>query len=139
MSNKQLLGLIGSLVLIIGVFVPVVSMPIVGTMNAYSFERGDGKIVLVLAIISLVLVVIKKYKGLWFTGIASLIMSISTFIYIQSRVASVKAELQTSLSKHPFAGLGESVVNSVQLEWGLAILFIGAVLIISAVAIKESE
>lgn len=138
MSNKQILGFIGSLVLIVSVFMPVVSIPLSGTMNAFSFERGDGKIVLALGVISIIIVLVKKYKGLWFTGFASLGMSIATFTYIQGRVASVKAQLQSS-SNSPFGGLGELALNSVQVQWGLAVIFIGAVLVLTAAAIKESE
>ena len=38
MQTKQLLGLIGSIALFIGVFAPILSVPIVGNMN-YDPER----------------------------------------------------------------------------------------------------
>jgi hypothetical protein len=61
MNTKQLLGLIGSIVLFIGVFTPIVSVPIMGNMNYFQNGKGDGTIVLVLAVISLILVLAKKY------------------------------------------------------------------------------
>ena len=69
MNTKQLLGLIGSIVLFIGVFTPIVSVPIMGNMNYFQNGQVDGTIVLIFAVISLVLVLAKKFKGFWFTGI----------------------------------------------------------------------
>ena len=36
MKTKQLLGLIGSIVLFIGVFSPIISVPIMGNMNYFN-------------------------------------------------------------------------------------------------------
>ncbi|OGM59103.1 hypothetical protein A3A75_05595 [Candidatus Woesebacteria bacterium RIFCSPLOWO2_01_FULL_39_10] len=137
MNKKQLLGLIGSLVLIIGVFTPIVSLPFVGSMNYFNNGNGDGTIVLILAIASLVVVFLKKYKFLWITGLASLGMMLFTFINFQGKMASVKSEMQSGLEGNPFAGLGELALQSVQLQWGWIILVIGAVLLIVSAAIKE--
>src|ERR1043165_399933 len=53
--TKYLLGIAGSLVLFVGVFTPIVSMPVVGNVNYFQNGEGDGVIVLILALISLVL------------------------------------------------------------------------------------
>ena len=45
MNTKQILGLIGSIVLFIGVFTPIVSVPIMGNMNY--FQNGKGPYVLI--------------------------------------------------------------------------------------------
>jgi len=80
MNTKQLLGLIGSIILFVGVFAPIVSVPIMGNMNYFQNGKGDGTIVLLLAVVSLVLVLAKKYKGLWITGLGSLAVMAFTFI-----------------------------------------------------------
>ena len=55
-----MLGLIGSVVLFIGVFAPIVSVPIMGNINYFQNGQGDGMIILVLAVISLILVLMGK-------------------------------------------------------------------------------
>ncbi|MBI9082217.1 MAG: hypothetical protein JEZ11_01385 [Desulfobacterales bacterium] len=50
MGTKQILGLIGSIILFVGVFTPIFSVPIMGNMNYFQNGKGDGTIVLVLAI-----------------------------------------------------------------------------------------
>lgn len=139
MSKKQMLGLIGSIVLIIGVFTPIVSLPIVGSMNYFNNGQGDGTIVLGLAIVSLIVVLFKKYKALWLTGFASLGMLLYTFMNFQGRMAEARSEMQAQLEGNPFAGIGEMALQSVQIQWGWVVLVIGAVLLLVAAGLREKE
>ena len=139
MKTKQLLGLIGSIVLFVGVFTPIVSVPIVGNMNYFQNGKGDGTIVLILAIISLVLVLANKYKGLWFTGIGSLGAVLFAFINFQSKMSQAKADMDAELAGNPFRGLADMAMQSVQLQWGWALLIVGAALVIASAASKEKE
>jgi hypothetical protein len=134
---KLLLGIIGSIVLFIGVFTPIVSVPIMGNMNYFQNGKGDGTIVLVLAVISLVLVLAKKYKGLWFTGTGSLGVMLFTFINFQSKMSQAKADMESQLAGNPFRGLADMAMQSVQLQWGWALLIVGAALVIASAAMKD--
>jgi len=137
MKTKQLLGLIGSIVLFIGVFTPIVSVPIMGNMNYFQNGKGDGTIVLILAVVSLVLVLANKYKGLWCTGVGSLGVMLFTFINFQSKMSQVKADMESELAGNPFRGLADMAMQSVQLQWGWALLIVGAALVIASAAIKD--
>ena len=130
LSEKQILGLIGSIILIFGVFAPLISIPIMGSLNYIQNGEGDGVIILLLAAVSLILVALKKYKGLWFTGFGSLALLAFTFINLQIRIY----ETQQELVDNPFAGLA-----TIQLQWGWAVLAIGAVLVIASAAIEEES
>ncbi|WP_295400866.1 hypothetical protein [uncultured Thiocystis sp.] len=136
MTTKKLIGLIGSIFLCIGVFAPIASVPIMGDVNYFQNGRGDGSIVLVLALISLVLVLAEKYKGLWFTGIVSLGIMLFTFINFHSKISQVKADMESELASNPFRGLADAAIQSVQLEWGFALLIVGAVLVIASAAMR---
>jgi hypothetical protein len=137
MDKKQVLGLIGSVVLFLGVFMPIVSVPVMGDMNYFQNGKGDGVLIIILAAISLILTLSKKYKGLWFTGFGSLGIMVFTFINFQMRMSSARTDLQRELVGNPFAGLGELALEFVQLQWGWAVLIVGAALIIATAAIKE--
>lgn len=139
MNTKQLLGLIGSIILFIGVFAPIVSIPIMGNMNYFQNGKGDGTIVLVLAVVSLVLVLVKKYNGLWFTGLGSLAVMAFTFINFQMKMSEAKAQMETELAGNPFRGLADIAMQSVQLQWGWALLVVGAALVIASAAIKADS
>jgi len=139
MNTKQLLGLIGSIVLFVGVFAPIVSVPIMGNMNYFQNGKGDGTIILILSVVSLVLVLAKKYKGLWLTGLGSMAVMAFTFINFQMKMSEAKAQMETKLAGNPFRGLADIAMQSVQLQWGWALLIVGAALVIASAAIKEDS
>ena len=136
-GTKQLLGLIGSTVLFVGVFAPIVSVPIMGNINYFNNGKGDGVIVLVLAVISLILVLLKKFKGLWFTGLGSVGIMVFTFVNFQISLANTINQMETELAGNPFRGIADMAMQSVQIQWGWALLIVGAVLVIASAAIKE--
>lgn len=136
-NNKKLIGIIGSIVLLLGVFTPIVSIPIVGNINYFRNGSGDGTIVLIIAVISLVSILLNKNKFLWFTGIGSLGVMLFTFINFQIRIADLKSEMQTGLEDNPFKGLAEIAMNSVQLQWGWVVLIIGVALVITSASMKD--
>lgn len=137
MNTKQLLGLIGSVVLFIGVFAPIVSVPIMGNMNYFQNGQGDGTIILVLAAASLVLVLAEKYKILWFTGSASLAVMLLTLVDFQARISQLKENMELELVDNPYRGLADMAISSIQLQWGWALLVVGAVLVIISAALKN--
>ncbi|MDR2560555.1 MAG: hypothetical protein LBC63_02130 [Holophagales bacterium] len=126
-KNKHLLGLIGSAILFVGIFAPIFAVPIVGNINSFGItitKDADsmrfGTVILLLAVISFVLTLLKKYEGLWFTGITSLFFVLYSFI----RLNQASNKLKTVM------------VNP---QWGLALLVIGAVLLIYSAAIKNKH
>ena len=138
MNTKQILGLIGSVVLFIGVFTPIVSVPIMGNMTYFQNGQGDGMIILVFAVISLILVLMEKYKALWVTGSASLAVMLLTLFNFQTKMSQFKADMELELADNPFRGLADMAISSVQLQWGWALLVAGAVLVIVSAALKET-
>ncbi|MEO6484686.1 MAG: hypothetical protein ABIO54_04175 [Pyrinomonadaceae bacterium] len=135
----QILGLAGSAILFVGVFMPIISLPIVGSMNYFQNGRGDGVIILLIAILSGFLSLGKRYRFLLYTGGGSLIILALTFIFFQVRMSQAQAEMKKSMGNNPFAGLGDAMMNSVQISWGWAVLILGAVLLIAAALIKREE
>ncbi len=149
---RQLVGLFGSIILVVGVFTPIgsiilsvrVFMPIlgvpIGNLNYFQNGKGDGMIVLILAVISLVLVLIKAYEWLWFTGLGSMGVLLFTFINFQSRmsqaIANMKSELAGNRDLADLADLADMAILSVQLQWGWALLIVGAALVIASAAMK---
>ena len=139
MNTRQLIGLIGSIALFVGVFAPIVSIPIMGNINYFQNGEGDGTIVLFLAAISTILVLTKHYMGLWFTGFGSLSIMLFTFVNFRSNLAQSKMDMESELEGNPFSGLADLAMQSVQLQWGWALLVVGAVLVISCAGMKDES
>ena len=114
MRTKQITGLLGSAMLFIGLFVPLISIPTIENVNYFiCSKKSDVMITLVLAIMSFILVLAKKFKALWFTGLLGLGMTSTTFINFQMWTPNV-----------PF-------------KWGCALLIIGPALIIVSAAMES--
>ncbi len=50
----------------------------------------------------------------------------------------MKTHTDTELKDNPFRGVAEFAVESVQLQWGWAVLVIGIALLIAAAAMKDT-
>ncbi len=138
-SKKQKVGLIGSAMLFLGVFTPIVHLPIVGDLNYFRNGQGDGVIVLLLAIASSIFILLKKYKIVWITGLTTLGVIFWTFINLQGKITSATEEMRNQLAGNPLAGLGDLAVQSIQLQWGWGILALGGILVIVSVVLKEEN
>jgi hypothetical protein len=131
-----MLAIVGAFLLFVGVFLPIVSMPIVGSLNYFHNGQGDGTIVLVLAAISIILAVTKSFRGLWVTGLCSIGLMLFALVGFLMRISEVREQMQTQLADNPFRGLADVAMNSVQLQWGWAVLILGGVLIVVAAAMR---
>lgn len=136
---KQGLGLIGSVALFIGVFTPIISIPIAGNMNYFQNGKGDGSIILVLAGISLIAVFMKEFRALLGTGVVSLGVLLFTLVQFQLKMDEVKSEMDADLAGNPFRGLADMAVQSIQLQWGWAVLVVGAALLIGSGTFRHNQ
>lgn len=137
MTRKSIIGVMGSIVLFIGVFTPILSVPVIGSLNYFQNGKGDGVIILILAVLSLVFALRKNYKGMWITGFASLCVIGFTFMNIQMKMSEIKKQMDIDLAGNPFRGIADMALQSFQIQWGFAILLIGAGVVLIAAAIKE--
>ena len=129
--DKKELGIAGSIILFIGVFTPIVSVPILGSLNYFRNGEGDGAIVLILATIAFVLALTEKLKYLWIPGLGSLGVMLFTFLTFMSRKSQLKTEIFSKAEGNPLLrGIAGMAMESVQLQWGWAIMFVGASLTI---------
>lgn len=135
MDNKQLLGILGSVMLGIGVFMPLISLPVVGSINYFHNGKGDGVFVLVFAFISLLLVLSHRYRGLWVTSLLSAALLLFSVTRFQWGMSELKADMSTELAGNPFRGIADVAVASIQLQWGLGVMVIGLTLLIVVAAL----
>lgn len=118
---------------------PLIKFPIVGDINYFNNGKGDGVIVLVLALISLACVILNRCKFLWFTGTGSFLMLFVTLFTFLNKMSQARADMEFQLSGNPFRGLADMAIQSIQLQWGWAMLVIGSSLLILSAAIKEQS
>jgi hypothetical protein len=139
MNTQKLLGFSGSAVLALGAFLPIVSLPIVGSINYFNNGQGDGIFIVLLAAIASVLTFLGQYKFLWIPGAVSLILLLFTLTRFIQVLNDAQSELTDSLAGNPFAGLAEGLIASVQLQWGWMVLFLGSIAIVSATFVRKAD
>lgn len=137
MNRKHQLGIAGSIILFVGVFLPIISVPIMGNTNYFQNGKGDGTAVAVLAVISFFLVVAKRYTILWLTGLASLVVILTNLVSILSKISDAKQRMGSDLADNPFKDLADIATQSIQLQWGWAVLIVGAGMLIACAALKD--
>ena len=135
----------GAVLLLIGVFLPCIRFPIFEASggfhpaydSSYSFILGAGIVVFFLGGASFFLVIVKRYQGLWFTGLGSLACLVFDFIYFLLLRESMmrdfrQAMMQYESAPNPFSRMSGLFIRP---DWGFAVLLIGAALVIAAAAI----
>jgi len=131
-NKHQTIGLIGSGLLIVGAFLPVVSVPILGAQTLFQNGEGDGSVILVLAVVSVVLVILERMRGLFITGGLSLLLLVVSFFTLRSRISDIKNQLSIELEDNPFKELAQTGVDLVQAQYGWGVLLMGTILLIVA-------
>jgi hypothetical protein len=143
MKTKQLLAVFGSILLFLGVFAPLISFPIVGSLNYFQNGKGDGFYILALAATSLILALTSRYEELWLTGGGSLAVLTFTFVQFQLMHQQILSDMNKELAGNPFAGLAQlavdSYVDSVQIQWGWALLLVGVGMVLAGAALKDER
>ncbi len=134
--NRQTVGFVGSALLVVGVFTPLIVLPLVGGVNYFQHGEGDGKFVLILGVLSAMAVRKQRYRALWLTGIASLALVTSAFVSFRAKLAEAKASMAADLGGSAFREFSERLVGPAQLSWGFAVLVIGAVMLLAAASMK---
>jgi hypothetical protein len=119
--------LVAAAVMALGAFCPLVSIPIVGSLNYMMGGRGDGIIIVGCsgAIIALVVTGYRRMSAIFAAG--ALIMMVVTLARFAEALSKAQHELlKPTTGPNPFGGLAKLMANSVGLQWGWVLLFGGA-------------
>jgi len=138
-GQKELIGFIGVGFILIGIFLPFIKIPIIGNMNYFRNGEGDGVILLILAMGSLVFILLNKMKWLWLTGIGSTLTLLFTCYNLQTKMHEIKEGMDKSLAGNPFRGIADTMVESIQMEVGIPVLIIGILLIIMSAYLNSKQ
>ena len=136
---RALLGYGGAAVLALGVWAPIVRLPMVGPMNYFHNGDGDGIILLALAAVSVLVVALRRWFVLYGTGLGALAFLGHAIYDWNHRMALAGAKYSADMVGNPFAGIGQAMIESAQLEWGWAVLFVGAGLLVAAAALRDNR
>jgi hypothetical protein len=81
----------------------------------------------------------EKFRALFPTGSACFAVLTFTFLNIQTRLSETKLRMDTELAGNLFRGVADLAVNFVQIQWGFAVLILGACFVMVAAALDDSQ
>lgn len=139
--NDKVIGFAGAGLLIVGLFVPIATLPFLGsvTMMSNGFNVV-ATILLVLGLASGFLIWADRRDTVIWTGGSALLIVIYMFARLQWSMAEMQATMAEKLDGNPFAGVAQAAMASVGLQWGWLILAAGpALLVFVSVKDRRSE
>lgn len=130
MEREQLVGFAGVILLVIGVFLPIVHVPIVGSLSYMANGWGDGWVVFIFAVIAGGLIAVRAYPWVAIPALLAMSVCINTLWHFSSLMVQLRESAERNLHDNPFAGLAQLAIASVGLEWGWVVLFLGILCLI---------
>ncbi|MBX3429709.1 MAG: hypothetical protein KF779_09015 [Hyphomonadaceae bacterium] len=138
MVNRNL-ALAGAVLLIVGLFVPIVSVPVFGNINLITNANAAGLALLALAVLTAALAAKPNTleQVLW-PGLAAVAVISYSFVTLLLRLAAMRQSVR-DLDGNPFAGFVQGAMASIQVQWGWLPLAGGASLVLYAALCTWSD
>lgn len=131
--DNRIVALIGVVLLIVGVFLPIVSMPIVGTMNMLlpGGQIGDGIFILFFALVGGGLALAGKVRHVVWPALASLAFTAWKYVSLQGTLEEARTRMADQIGMD--SGMSSSLTDAVQMQFlGWAVLGLGGIVLLVA-------
>lgn len=135
----QLMGFVGVAITILGIFSPILTAPVVGTVNYFKNGSEEAIILIVLTAFSTFLLAKKHYSWLYGSSVWAFLLVGGTFWYYQSLISDLKASTDRELAGNPFRGLADMAMAATGLSWGWVLLFLGTGLVVMAAYLRKRK
>lgn len=135
--GRQTLAVTAGILLVFGVFTPIVSFPFVGDVDFFRAGYGDGYILLAMAGLSMALAVTGRWKQVLVPGLGALAVVLWTFLSVQGTVSQARSGAPAALAGNPHEGLAASVMQAIEWKWGWLLLFAGSGLLVYSAARRD--
>jgi hypothetical protein len=130
MKSKNLINLIGTAAVIVGVFSPLINIPIIGSISYASQQQGEGFILIGAVLVGALCAVLKVY---WPSIISGLLVIFDSG-WTLTNLANITHRMGNS--DNPFSRAFSNVISP---SWAFAFLLIGAAMLIISVLLKADN
>jgi hypothetical protein len=131
MTNRHI-AFAGAALLLLGLFTPIVTLPVVGSVNLFANGRSMVAIALVAtAGLSIWLAHKERTSAIIWPALAAAGILLYSFGRLQYAINQMDESLN-DLQGNPFGGLAQAAMSTVQMQWGWVVLAAGAGLLFYA-------
>jgi len=122
---QKILAIAGSLLLVVAPFAPFISAPIFGRMTLFQQGKGDGVVLLVVALAALIFSVVGHYGFLWASGALGLFEIGNLFYFFFHRLPEALDSYKREAKDNVFGSIGQISLSNVDPDWGAIVLLLG--------------
>ena len=130
-NHYKIIVIVGAVLLAIGVFLPLVRAPLVGSVNYIASGEYRGVAMFALAVVALILALVDLTKHAVWPGIASIGVVAFSYYKVQTFVEGFEDRFGDGVVRR----FVEKATNTIQMEWGWVALVLGATLILTGGAL----
>lgn len=127
LNSNSKLGYIGAGLMGFGVFTPILSLPIVGSITYFNNGKGDGVVLLLLSLVGAYMIYCNQSKVTLTIGLVSTLLVVYTSWNVMNAISEAKKQLESELEGNLFSGLASGLMGTVQMQWGWIFLYVGAI------------
>jgi len=135
--GRQTLAVTAAVLLLVGIYSPIVSFSFVGDVDFFRSGYGDGYILLLMTAAALALAVTGRWKQVIVPALGGLAVILWTFLGVQETISDARSGGSPELAGNPHAGLAPATMASIQWEWGWILLFAGSGLLVYSAARRD--
>ena len=128
---QQCVAIIGGLFMAVGVFMPLISIPIFRDDSYFKLSPGGAAIILALGGLSILVALLGRFRLLYVTGLLALGLLVYTYFTVQERKASAQSNLNEHVINTPLKNLSHGLISSVGLRYGWPLMMLGAAMIVA--------
>jgi len=128
---QRIAAVVGGLLMAVGVFVPMLSIPVLRDDSYFHLSPGGAAIILALGGLSVLIAVVGRFRLLYITGMLALGLLIYTYFEVQQRKSSAQSDLRERVIDTPLKNLSRGLISSVGLRFGWPMMMLGAAIIVA--------
>jgi hypothetical protein len=127
---RQAVALLGSVLLIVGVFVPILGVPIFHDKSMMALRPYVGMTILGLAALTVLIVLIRKLRWLYVPAVIAVALVAYTPLAMQAQKDSIQSDIKSHIASMP-GGLAGRFVGATSLKYGWTLMMLGAGLVLA--------
>ena len=127
---KQAVATLGAVLLMVGVFVPILGVPILHDQSMMQLRPNVGWTILGLAALTVLIALIRKFRWLYIPGVIAVGLIAYTPLAMQAQKDAIQSDIKHHIASMPGGFFGK-FVGATSLEYGWTLMMLGAILILA--------